>query len=201
MLVIRHSNTPTGRGCCRCPQRFLQLLFLYNFDNMGISKMVNIRLRAGVPTGINFQKPTAMAIPTPTFATTSTTGFMVTRCRRHRASDSLFTPLQLAECATIANGEQIFSVNSSVHKEQRLFRSNKGERRGGCSTVNPPITTGRLYSSVVKVANDPIGNAYEVLAFYPSEICAKTGTSQLGNSNKQRHFHLLCPGKSGWPLQ
>ena len=42
-----------------------------------------------------------------------------------------------------------------------------------------------------KVANDPLGNAYELLAFYPGEICAKTGTSQLGEL-KTNNAIFIC---------
>lgn len=174
--------------------------FFYTIsDNMGISKMVKYAhsFGLGVPTGIELpETPGNMANPDThlrydvdnwVYGDTLQAGI--------GQSDSLFTPLQLAEyCATVANGGTRYSASVVQSIKSNDFSEVIKENLGGevlSKVESAEYNWKAVQKGMWKVANDPLGNAYEQLSFYPGEICAKTGTSQLGKL-KTNNAIFIC---------
>ncbi len=103
-------------------------------------------------------------------------------------SDSIFTPLQLAEyCATIANSGTRYSasilnsVRSFDYSETLYSKETEVLSRVESADYN----WAAVHNGMFLVANDPYGSAYTSLFGYSYndrkiEVAAKTGTSQLG---------------------
>lgn len=101
-------------------------------------------------------------------------------------SDSMFTPLQLAEyCATIANNGERHSA--SILKEVRSFDfSNKLLHRN--EEVISFVDTDQenwdaVHEGMYLVANDPNGSGYSgFIGYNASTVACKTGTAQKGET-------------------
>ena len=102
-------------------------------------------------------------------------------------SDSLFTPLQIAEyCAVLANGGTRYSASMLRSVRSFDFTETVYEREAEVLSV---VETEQEYFDAVRfgmygVANDdPTGNVYH--AFYGSSysVAAKTGTAQVGEAS------------------
>jgi len=99
-------------------------------------------------------------------------------------SDSLFTPLQIAEyCATVANGGTRYTA--SILKTVRTYdygttvytRDNEV-----LSTVDSPDYNWKaVQQGMYLVANHPNGTAYATFHDYKVKVAAKTGTVQKGS--------------------
>jgi penicillin-binding protein 2 len=174
--------------------------FFYTIsDNMGISKMVKYAhdFGLGVPTGIELPETYGNMANPDTHLRYDVDNWVYgdTLQAGIGQSDSLFTPLQLAEfCATIANGGTRYSASIVQSIKSNDFSEVIKENEEGevLSTVKSADYNWKAVQlGMWKVANDPIGNAYEMLAFYPGEICAKTGTSQLGEL-KTNNAIFIC---------
>lgn len=112
-------------------------------------------------------------------------------------SDSVFTPLQLAEyCATIANCGQRHTA--SILKSVRSFdySDNIYERE---DEVLGEIETEQynwdaIHQGMYLVANDPNGSAYSAFRGYTaSTVAAKTGTAQKGTLLNDSIFICYAP--------
>ncbi len=108
-------------------------------------------------------------------------------------SDSLFTPLQLAEyCAAIANGGTRYSA--SVLKSVRSFDYTRqlynGETQVLSTVDSPDYNWAAVQYGMYLMANDPNSSSFEVyqtLGYYSYNgerigVAAKSGTSQLGEA-------------------
>jgi len=101
-------------------------------------------------------------------------------------SDSMFTPLQLAEyCATVANGGQRHSA--SILKEVRSFDySNKLLHRSDeviSEVVTDQSNWDAVHEGMYLVANDYSGSGYSAFYNYTaSTVACKTGTAQKGET-------------------
>ena len=174
--------------------------FFYTIsDNMGISKLVKYAhdFGLGVPTGIELVETSGNMANPDTHLRYDVDNWVYgdTLQAGIGQSDSLFTPLQLAEyTAAIANGGQRHSASivqaiKSNDFSEVIVENTEGEV---LSTVeSADYNWVAVQYGMWKVANDPLGNAYEQLSFYPGEICAKTGTSQLGKL-KTNNAIFIC---------
>lgn len=155
-------------------------------DMLGIDKLSDYAARFGLgePTGIELSE---------------NTGVMASRAEKEKngqtwvvgdtlqaaigQSDSVFTPLQIANCiATVANNgtryktTMLKSVRSYDYAKDIYKRSPE---------VAASVTTDQSYYDAVHqglydVANSADGTAYQVFGSYDVKVAAKTGTAQLG---------------------
>ena len=101
-------------------------------------------------------------------------------------SDSVFTPLQLAEyCAAIANGGERHSA--SILKSVRSFdySDNIYERKNEVLSKidSEQYNWDAIHEGMYLVANDPNGSGYAAFRDYTaSTVACKTGTAQKGES-------------------
>lgn len=112
-------------------------------------------------------------------------------------SDSVFTPLQLAEyCATVANNGVRHSA--SILKSVRSFdySDNIYEREDEIlSTIElEQYNWDAIHQGMYLVANDPAGSAYSAFRGYTaSSVAAKTGTAQKGKLLNDSIFICYAP--------
>lgn len=109
-------------------------------------------------------------------------------------SDSLFTPLQLAEyCAAIANGGTRYSASllSGIRTYDYSESLYEYEPEVLSTVESADYNWAAVQEGMYLVANDPMGSAYTDLAFYQVEVAAKTGTSQLGE-DKTNNGIFIC---------
>ena len=117
-------------------------------------------------------------------------------------SDSLFTPLQLAEyCAAIANGGTRHSA--SILKSVRSFDYSTQLAEGGSRVMSVVDSADYNFAAVQRgmylMANDPLTSSTQVFSeFYGYSyngrsitVAAKTGTSQLGE-NRTNNGVFMC---------
>lgn len=155
-------------------------------DELGIDKLSDYAARFGLgePTGIELDE---------------NTGIMASREEREKngkkwmvgdtlqaaigQSDSLFTPLQIANCiATVANGGTRYKASMLKSVRSYDYSKNVYERT---PEVAADVTADASYYNAVQqglynVANSTNGTAYQVFGSYPVKVAAKTGTAQLG---------------------
>ncbi len=98
-------------------------------------------------------------------------------------SDSLFTPIQLAEyAAALANGGTRYS--SSILKDVRSYDYADSLYAHEPEVLSKVDTADYNFAAIQEgmylVAHDPMGSAYFDFYDYPITVAAKTGTSQLG---------------------
>ena len=155
-------------------------------DMLGIDKLSDYAARFGLgqPTGIELDE---------------NTGVMASRTEKEKdgktwvpgdtlqaaigQSDSLFTPLQIADCiATVANGGTRYKA--SMLKSARSYDGSKSlyERTPevAASVTADPSYYQAVQQGLYNVANSADGTAYQVFGSYPVKVAAKTGTAQLG---------------------
>lgn len=112
-------------------------------------------------------------------------------------SDSLFTPMQLAEyCAAVANGGTRHTA--SILKAVRSYDSSETifERSADVlSTVEAdPANFKAVQDGMYGVANDPNnGTAYTVFQGAPYKAAAKTGTAETGDTTNNAAFMCYAP--------
>lgn len=109
-------------------------------------------------------------------------------------SDSLFTPMQLAEyCAAVANGGTRHSA--SILKGVRSYDFSEKIYENESEVLSTIESADYNYAAVqygmYLVANDPLGSAYQDLFGYQVDVAAKTGTAQLGE-NKTNNAIFIC---------
>lgn len=100
-------------------------------------------------------------------------------------SDSLFTPIQLANyMASIANNGTRY--NASMLKSSRSYDYSKSVFERSAVVADTVSVEQSYYDAVhiglYNVANDPYGTAFAVFGSYPYKVAAKTGTAQIGES-------------------
>jgi len=155
-------------------------------DQLGIEKLSDYAARFGLgePTGIELDEKT---------------GIMASRAEREKdgkkwvpgdtlqaaigQSDSLFTPLQIADCiATVANGGTRYKA--SMLKSVRSYDGSQSvyERKAevASSVEADPSYYKAIQQGLYNVANSADGTAYQIFGNYPVKVAAKTGTAQLG---------------------
>lgn len=111
-------------------------------------------------------------------------------------SDSLFTPLQLAEyCATIANGGTRHTA--SLLKTVRSYDSTSTVYQRQAEVMDTIQTAEENWDAIQQgmylVANDPSGSAYEAFEGYWLSVAAKTGTAQTGSGSNNGCFICYAP--------
>ncbi|HBD86209.1 MAG TPA: penicillin-binding protein [Clostridiales bacterium] len=167
-------------------------------DLLGVDKLVEYahRFGLGVPTGIEL--PETVGNMTNRENHEEITGESWTQGDALQAaigqSDSLFTPLQLAEyCAAIANGGTRYSA--SILKSVRSYDYSEKILESGSDVLSTVSSPDYNYAAVqygmYLVANDPAGSAYADLFGYPVDVAAKTGTAQLGKG-KTYNAIFIC---------
>lgn len=110
-------------------------------------------------------------------------------------SDSLFTPLQLAEyCATVANSGVRHSA--SILKEVRSYDYSEKVYENEDTVLSTVTATDYNWAAVQEgmymVAHDVAnGSAANTFAYYTPAVAAKTGTSQLGE-NRTNNAIFIC---------
>lgn len=109
-------------------------------------------------------------------------------------SDSMFTPLQLAEyCATIANGG--YRHSASILKSVRSYDYSEKQYENKNEVISRVETADYNWAAVQQgmylVANDPMGTAFETFYGYKIPVAAKTGTAQLGET-KTNNGIFIC---------
>jgi len=109
-------------------------------------------------------------------------------------SDSLFTPLQLAEyCAAIANGGTRHSA--SILKSVRSYDYSENIYENESEVLSTVESADYNYAAVQQgmylVVHDPAGSAYADLYGYQVDVAAKTGTAQLGEE-KTNNAIFIC---------
>lgn len=155
-------------------------------DLLGIDKLSDYAARFGLgePTGIELDE---------------NTGVMASRTEREKngktwmvgdtlqaaigQSDSLFTPLQIADyIATVANGGTRYKT--SMLKSVRSYDGSRSvyERKAevASSVEADPSYYRAVQQGLYNVANSADGTAYQVFGNYPVKVAAKTGTAQIG---------------------
>lgn len=100
-------------------------------------------------------------------------------------SDSLFTPIQLANyMAAIANNGTHYKA--SMLKSARSYDYSKSVFERSAVVADTVSVEQSYYDAVhtglYNVANDPNGTAFAVFGSYPYKVAAKTGTAQIGES-------------------
>lgn len=173
--------------------------FFYTVSDMlGITKMVQYahNFGLGVSTGIELTETTGNMANPDTHLQYDVDNWVYgdTLQAGIGQSDSMFTPLQLAEyCATIANSGSRYSA--SILKSVRSYDfsenlySNQSEVLSTVETAD--YNWAAVHEGMYLVANDPNGTAYTVMYGYPGGVAAKTGTSQLGEG-KTNNAIFIC---------
>ncbi len=109
-------------------------------------------------------------------------------------SDSVFTPLQLAEyCAAIANGgtRRSASIMKSIRSYDYSEKLVENEDEVLSTVDSADYNFAAVQEGMRLVANDPVGSAYQSLFGYQVTVAAKTGTSQLGE-DKTNNAVFMC---------
>ena len=103
-------------------------------------------------------------------------------------SDSVFTPMQMAEyCATVANGGERHTASMLKNVRSYDYSENIYERENEVLSKvdSPDYNWNAVHEGMYLVANDPNGSGYEVFQGYTaSSVACKTGTSQKGETIK-----------------
>lgn len=167
--------------------------FFYSIsDNLGINKMTEYAeaFGLGVSTGIELVEETGNMSNTEnheqyagkewTYGDTLQAGI--------GQSDSVFTPLQLAEyCATVANGGTRHSA--SVLKGVRTYDYSAQLYKNESEVLSTVASADYNWSAVQRgmelVSSDPSGSAYKYFGYYTYNgvkigVASKTGTAQMG---------------------
>lgn len=177
-------------------------VFFYDTGlNVGISKMAKYAalLGLGESTGIELPESTGnMSNPDNHYELVGeiwTAGDVMQAAIGQ--SDSVFTPLQLAEyCATIANSGTRHSA--SILKSVRSFdySDNIYEREDEVLSEieSEQYNWDAIHQGMYLVANDPAGSAYGTFYNYSaSSVAAKTGTAQKGTLLNDSIFICYAP--------
>ena len=174
-------------------------------DNLGITKMVKYahNFGLGVPTGIELPETSGNMANPDTHLQYDVDNWVYgdTLQAGIGQSDSMFTPLQLAEyCATLANSgkRRSASILKAVRNYDYSESLHKHEEQ-----VLSTVETGAYNWTAVQtgmrlVVSDVMGAAHEILGPYPKAISAKTGTSQLGEG-KTNNGIFICYAPSDDP--
>jgi penicillin-binding protein 2 len=109
-------------------------------------------------------------------------------------SDSLFTPLQIAEyCAAVANNGTRYSA--SILKSVRSYDYSGTIYQSEPEVLSTVESADYNYAAVqygmYLVAHDPAGSAYQDFFGYKVDVAAKTGTAQLG-ADKTNNAIFIC---------
>lgn len=109
-------------------------------------------------------------------------------------SDSLFTPLQLAEyCATVANNGTRYSASilQSVRSYDYSEKIYQSEPQVLSTVESADYNYAAVQYGMYLVAHDPAGSAYQDFFGYKVDVAAKTGTAQLG-ADKTNNAIFIC---------
>lgn len=160
--------------------------------NLGIDKMDKYAKLFGLgePTGIELQEDTGnMSSPDSHWDFVKEDWHIGdTMQAAIGQSDSVFTPLQLAEyCATVANGGKRHTASILKNVRSYDYSDNVYEREDEVLSEikSPDYNWDAVHEGMYLVANDPNGSGFEVFKGYTaSSVACKTGTSQKGENIK-----------------
>lgn len=160
--------------------------------NLGIDKMDKYAKLFGLgePTGIELQEDTGnMSSPDSHWDFVKEDWHIGdTMQAAIGQSDTVFTPLQLAEyCAAVANGGKRHTASILKNVRSYDYSDNVYEREDEVlsEVKSRDYNWDAVHEGMYLVANDPNGSGYEVFSNYTaSSVACKTGTSQKGENIK-----------------
>lgn len=164
--------------------------FYYVSDFLGIDRLSDYAMRFGLGTHTGIELPESVGVMSTQQYKLDTFG------EEWRIGDTLqagigqsfnqFTPLQLSEyvAAITNNGRR---QSASILKSVCSYDYSKSIYNRKAETISEVESDPENYEAVklgmYKVANSPMGSAYDTFWDYPVTVAAKTGTAQMGEEH------------------